>query len=151
MEQDMIMNSTCTVNNTLDLRNTTYIPLWLIYLPNEWIVYMIWPSLLTFGVLSNVSFIWAVTRTPTLHTSTYYFLVSFACANLCNLFGLGLLHVITYAISVLRCDNMIFQSVIHLISIFTFLTAISLVTLVSLERYLAICYPIKHHLLKGSS
>ena len=36
----------CTVNKTLDLRNVTSLPFWLVYLPNEWIVYsVIWPIL----------------------------------------------------------------------------------------------------------
>ena len=145
------MNATCTVNNTLDLRNVTSIPLWLVYLPNEWIVYyVIWPSLIIFGVLSNASFIWTVIRIPTLHTSTYIYLVSLACADLLNLSSSSFLNVINYIASPFRHDNRIIRDIIYFIHTIAYLSSTGFVTLVSLERYLAICHPIKHHLLKGT-
>ena len=86
-------------------------------------------------VLSIISFVWTVSRTTTLHTSTYIYLVSLACAD--------------YAISLLRFDNMILQNVAFIIFIFTLAISMGFVTLVSTEKYLAICHPIKHYILKG--
>ena len=142
------LDTTCTINNTFDLRNATSLPLWLVYPQRDWIVYVvIWPSLMAFGTLSNISFIWTVIRTPTLHTATYIYLVSLAYADLANIWGFGFLFVIDYATSPIRNTNTIFATIVYLISLFALMSSMGFVTLVSLERYLAICHPIKHYVL----
>ena len=143
------MSTGCS--NTLDFRNVTALPLWLVYLPMDWIVYyVIWPSLMAFGTVSNISFIWTVIRTPTLHTSTYFYLVSLAFADEINFLSHGLFLMTDYATSNFRHDNNSFATIIYFISAFSFMSSLGFVTLVSFERYLAICYPIKHHVLKGT-
>ena len=141
---------TAQCSYTLDLRNETALPLLLVYLPMDWIVYyVVWP-LVAFGTLSNISFIWTVIRTQTLHTSTYVYLVCLACADEINILSLGCLFAIDYATSPIGNGNYIFATIIHFLSTFAFMSSMGFVMLVSLERYLAICHPIKHHVLKGT-
>ena len=151
------LDTTCTINNTIDLRNATSQQIWeripgIVYQPGDWIVYyVIWSILMAFGTLSNISFIWTVIRTSTLHTSTYIYLVSLAFADLTNILGLGFLFVIGYATSPIRNTYNIFVAIVYLILTFVYFSSMGFVTLVSLERYLAICYPIKHYVLKGTT
>ena len=148
---DTQLDTICTINNTIDLRNATSLPPQIVYQPGDWIFYyVIWPSLMVFGTLSNISFIWTVIRTSTLHTSTYIYLVSLAFADLSNILGFGFLFVIDYSTSRVRNTNIIFSAFVYMISMFAFISSMGFVTLVSLERYLAICYPIRHHVLKGT-
>ena len=143
---DVINITETACSYILDLRNATSQPLWLVFLPMDWIAYyVVWP-LVAFGTLSNISFIWTVIRTQTLHTPTYVYLVSLAFADL----SLDCLFAIDYAASPIGNGNYIFAMIIYLLSTFAFMSEMGFVTLVSLERYLAICYPIKHHVLKGT-
>lgn len=119
------------------------------------IVYcVVWPSLIAFGFVSNLSFIWTVWRTVSLHTTTWSYLMCLACTDMINLLAFVFVQVrgnfqnsqtvgIRYAMDINdKMVNMAFA--------FVWVVSIGLITLVSFERFLAICHPIKHHLLKGT-
>ena len=96
-------------------------------------------------------FIWTVKHVPTLHTSTFIFLASLALTDLFVLLGIGLDHVLDYVTSPTRYgDNFVVSKVYFFLTGFCFVSSLFFVMLVSVERYIAICHPIKHHLLKGT-
>ena len=66
-----------------------------------------------------------------------------------HVLSFGLNYIIDYSTSPFRNDT-IMLTVSYLISAFAFMSSMGFVSLSSLERYLAICHPIKHHVLKGT-
>ena len=143
------MNSTCQL--TFVLRNSSS-PLPFVYLPNEWIIFeIVWPSIIFFGFTGNVMFIWTVKHSPSLHTSTFIFLASLAITDSLVLISVGLDFILDLLMTPVRYDDEFAVSLIFFFTTwFCFMSSLFLVTLVSVERYLAICHPIKHHLLKGT-
>ena len=145
-------NNTCSMNNTLDFSNATSLPIRLVYLPNEWILYnVIWPILTLFGTLCNSCFIWTVTRTPSLHTATYIYLVTLACTDLITIVSLGSTHVHSYFTTSLRYSSKTIDALLPILFIFTYISSTGLVTLVSLERFVAICHPLKYLIFRGKT
>ena len=142
------MNSTCPL--TVDLRNSSNLFLYL-YLPNEWILYeIVWPCIILFGFTGNIMFIWTVKRVPSLHTSTFIFLASLAITDTFVLVSVSLDFIPDFLMTPIRYgDDFIVSMIYFFTSWFCFFSSLFFITLVSLERYLAICHPIKHHLLKG--
>ena len=144
----------CSSNNTIDLRNSSELYKF-VYFPNEWVVFgIVWPCLTLFGLAGNISFISTVVRTPSLHTSTYIYLVSLACNDLCAIIGLAIYSTPSYFNGPLRRnsykENILISTVIPVIYVGSFLASSGLITLVAVERYLAICRPLKHYILKGT-
>ncbi len=126
----------------------------LVYFPNEWIIYeVLLPSLFAFGLLTNLSFIFVVYRSPQLRTQTYAYLVNLSIFDLMFVISNTSRRIIQYTSSPLRNDNY-FAGLTGCV-IFRYIDGMCyagssvFVTLVSIERYLAICYPIYHHLVKG--
>ena len=143
------MNSTCQL--TFDLRNRSSL-LPFVYLPNELILFeIVWPCIILFGFTGNVMFIWTVRHTPSLHTSTFLFLASLAITDSCVLISVGLDFILDFLMTPIRHgDKFIIKIMCFFTTWFCFMSSLFFVTLVSIERYLAICHPIKHHLLKGT-
>ena len=144
----------CSSNNTIDLRNSSELYKY-VYFPNEWVLFgIVWPCLILFGFVGNISFIWTVVRTPSLHTPTYIYLVSLACNDLCTVIGLTVCIIPSYFNSPLRrnsyTENTFISKIIPLTYLGSFISSSLLVVLVAFELYLAICHPIKHHILKGT-
>ena len=136
---------------TIDLNNaTTLFPY--IYQADNDIVFSVGLSfIILVGFIGNITFIWTVVRMPSLHTSTYIYLTSLACTDLLTLIGTtGLLCCVIF-MPLLHSKNVpLLEPVSEMVLWFSFIWSICLVTLVSLERYLAICHPIKHRVLKGT-
>ena len=108
---------------------------------------IIWPCMIVFGICTNVSFMWTVLNTPSLHTSTYRYLVNLSISDLLFLMIFYIPRIIEYHGSPLKGNQIV------ILRAFTYLflcCSCGTITLVSLERFLAICHPIKHHLIKGT-
>ena len=119
----------------------------MVYTSHEWIIYfLLWPCIIFIGFCSNLTFIWTVIQTPTLQTNTYKYLVSLAVTDLFTLVSVGIPDATYFAITPLRDRPFVFNFII----MFFFLCSIGTITLVFLERFLAVCHPIKHRLLKGT-
>ena len=148
-------NSTCLSDNTVDLRNSMRLYSY-IFLPYEWIFHtIVWPLMLIFGIISNTTFISTVIRISSFHTATFLYLVSLACSDLLTLMTLGSYIILSYATSKIRDfgsfdRGYIIHAIVPVIYVICFMLSTLLVTLVSVERYLAICHPIKHHILKSN-
>ena len=145
----------CLLNETLDFTNTDISrPPFIFYLSGEWFLYQIaWPAIIIFGFMTNISFLITVYRDSSFHTATYVYLVNLSCADLIALLSIGLVDgVIMYhlntpirgVVSINVCSG------IGFVTTMSFGASLFFVTLMSLERFLAICYPIKHHLMKGN-
>ena len=141
-----VMAESVETNQTiLDLTNATDL-LEFFSTSREWMLYqIIWPCFIVFGICTNVSFVWTVIKTPALHTTTYRYLVNLAISDLLFLMVFYIPQIIEDHESPLE-RNQILQTFIYVFLGCSCLT----VTLVSLERFLAICHPIKHHLIKGT-
>ena len=114
----------------------------------EWIIYqIIWPCVIVFGICTNVSFIWTVIKTPSLHTTTYRYLINLAFSDLLFLVTYYIPRIVYYQESLLKRRTPI---ILNTITYLFWSSSCGTVTLVSLERFLAICYPIKHRLVKGT-
>ena len=150
---DLKLNIACDVR--INLHNVTTLPSTLAYLPQEWGIFcVVWPCLMAFGCLSNLSFIWTVWRTPALHTATYFYLVCIACADLTSLICLGFTNVRGYVngqTTRVRHAYDFFDIATNIVFAFAWVSSTGFVALVSLERFLAICHPIKHRVVTGTT
>ena len=129
------------------------------YLPSEWIVFkIIWPFIILFGLLTNITFVSIVARVPSMRTMTNAYLVNLAVSDMLFLLSVGIHQISIYVASPVRMDRSYLAGTLStfgclfpkLASSVCFVGSTCFVTLVSLERFLAICHPIKHHLMKGS-
>ena len=143
------MNSTCS--QIVDLRNVSSL-LPYVYLPNEWILFeIVWPSIIIFGLSANIMFISTVKHAPSLHTSTFMFLVGLSLTDSLVLLSVGFDFILDFLMTPIRHGDIFVVKVLYFfMTWFCFLLSLFFVTLVSMERYLAICRPIKHRLLKGT-
>ena len=143
------MNSTCS--QIIDLRNVSSL-LPYVYLLNEWIIFeIVWPSIIFFGLSANIMFVWTVKHAPSLHTSTFIFLVGLSLTDSLVLLSVGFDFILDFLMTPIRHGDIFVVKVLYFfMTWFCFLLSLFFVTLVSMERYLAICQPIKHHLLKGT-
>ena len=147
------MANSCEANHTLwdltyheELYETDLLNL--IYTSSEWIIYqIIWPCIIMFGYCTNLSFIRTVIITQSLHTNTYRYLVNLSISDLLFLLIFYIPRIVYYHESPLK-ERL--HSAVYALNYFFFCCSVGTITLVSLERYLAICYPIKHHLIKGT-
>ena len=142
------MNATCTTK--INLQNSSNLLLF-VYLPAELALFkFVWPCIIFVGLTGNIVFIWVVKQTPSLHTSTYIFLVCLACSDIGMLVGFSLDFYPDVFYSTIRHGKInLFTAITITFIWFCFGCSLFYVTLVSMERYLAICHPIRHYLLKG--
>ncbi len=143
------MNTSCSL--TMNLQNATVFDYYVLYQPYELVLYkFVVPCIILVGLTGNAMFTWTVIRVSSLHTSTFIYLFSLACSDLFTLVSFGM-YLTNGFLNALRFGNgSLMQSVAETIRWFSFITSIWFVTLVSLERYVAICRPMKHRLLKGT-
>ncbi len=146
------MNATCTSSNTFDLRNSSsFLPF--AFVPYEWIIYnIVWPSIALLGLTGNITFTWTVIRVSGLHTSTFIVLAALSCSDILSIIGRLTYSLYNFHTGPLRygvAEN-ILAIVGEVINWFCFVMSTWLITLVSTERFLAVCHPIKYRVLKGT-
>ena len=109
---------------------------------------LIRPCLILIGFAENILFIWTVIKVPALHTATLIYLASLACSDFFVLIGLGIQDILDTIKIPLRFTTVlgIPPLIVSIFIIFVF--KFSDMTLVSIDRYLAICPAIKHHIFK---
>ena len=149
-----ILNTTCfAFSDTIDLTNTET-PMDLQHNPQEQLmVNLLWSTMLTFGFISNVSFLFVVAKVPFMHTITNVYLGNLAVADLLYLLSSIGDELLRYNWSLLPGDDthkgLLGCVIIGGIGVLCYLESALLISLVSLERYLAICFPLKHRFVNG--
>ena len=149
-------NELCTAYNTVDLNATAVLSLYMydyIYSPVEWYLYRyVYPCLVTIGLLTNCSFIFVVARVPCMRNNiTNFYLINLAVIDLLYLLVAVVSDIVLYNLYPIRfaAKNLAVCRLDFFVSSFCFAAATNLITLVTFERYMAICHPMRHHIVKG--
>ena len=143
-------NHTCEKVNLSDPDNVTC------YLTSPSALYMIkilYPIILSCGVFNNILFLVVCIYSCNMHNVTNFYLSNLAVADVTFLlFGIGEQTVRVY-FSPFRNDNPFSGKTgcvpLIFLNWYFYLTSILIVTVVTVERYLAICRPIKYQIGKG--
>ena len=106
------------------------------------------PSILAVGLFGNLSFLFTLIRVPTMRTITNAYLAALAVTDICFILIIGSRYIWTITKSPLVFNNpfkrgfgcVLFSTMAH----FLFFESNLLVTLITYERYLAICHSLKH-------
>lgn len=102
--------------------------------------------ILLIGVVGNTLVVVVVSRTPSMHTPTNCYLVSLAVADILLLVSAALPTLVEYHLIV---DQFILGSVGCSVMVFTQYLGVNLsslsITAFTVERYIAICHPIRSH------
>ncbi|XP_022110380.1 thyrotropin-releasing hormone receptor-like [Acanthaster planci] len=105
-------------------------------------------AVLAFGLPGNLAFLFVVYKIPHMRTVTNFFLANLAVADILFLVVTVFMYVIYLGAGPVRSDYnvaRIFSCVgVFFVPHITYFTSICCVTVVSLERYYAICKPIQH-------
>ena len=110
------------------------------------------PMVFAMGLAGNLAFLFTMVRVKWMRTVTNYYLANLAVADLLFLLVVVGEKITAYSVSELKGD-MIFGHAGCILTNFlrrmTFYASLFLVTLVSLERFYAICRPVQHRMLNG--
>ncbi len=114
------------------------------------------PFIVTLGLLTNSAFLWTILRVSEMRTITNFYLANLACADLFYIIVSGSNKFYSYVWSSDFSRFVPWKSAAGcaLVNGFTYVTffgSLSLITLVSIERFLAICYPLKHRMMNDKS
>ena len=113
------------------------------------------PIVLFFGLIGNIGFLVVLLRLKHMRNITNYYLANLSIADSCLLATSALQYFWTYEHSPLDV-NFVFSTSFgcalpNFIVYLCYFASVWLVTLVAAERYMAICYPLRHHTITGSS
>ncbi len=144
-------DSTCefVLNLTVKSRAETFL-----YLPEEkWLFLFVLPLIFTMGVISNSLFLFVVIKLKEMHTATNFYLANLAFADVFFLFvSIGNM-VTQYVYSPIRRDWGLSQQagccVVNFMAYISYFGSIFLVSLLAIERYYAVCLPLRHLPLRG--
>ena len=131
-----------------DIPDTTF------YFEWEHLMYAILlPFVFLFAGISNSLFLIVVARVQFMRTTTNVYLANLAVSDMCYILGTTVFFCVRYYASEIRHDcpmtvAMGCYTVYFLLGAF-FYTSMIMVSLVSLERYLAICHPLRHLKIKS--
>ncbi len=125
---------------------------WMWNKPKKILITVVFPILAALGVVGNFIFLLTIFRRKELHNSLSVFLVNLAMCDIIFIacFTFWIVHIYLHSpirynrISGIRCMT-------DPLFIYTwYFASVGFVTVISFERYLAICKPLKHRLLKGA-
>ena len=152
-ESEISEIGSCTEYNTLNITNSS-VAIQLLYSDSERLVFsIVLPLILIFGVSCNSAFLFVVAKIKRLHTITNYYLVCIAIADITFVsISIGS-YLVTFFSSPIR-NNAAFESsfgcgFVFAITLAMYFDSMALITLVTLERYFAICIPLKHRAIAG--
>lgn len=165
----LIFTTTMTPNNItecnasslrmLDFRGYTSAELdILLYTQTERIlVYILMPMLCLIGIPSNVAFITMIIRVKNLQTATNSYLVNKAFCDIVLLLYSSAAYLYNLSITSLRSDHPMFSNTDFWPGCFLFwggvyvlyYVSVLFITVVTIERYAAICHPLRHRIVAG--
>ena len=151
---DFNITMTCDVDNTRNYSNG--VPETVFYYDWEKCLYeILLPFMFLFAGLSNILFLMVVARVHFMRTTTNFYLVNLAISDMFYILGTTSFFTIRYFSSPIRLDSSLFGWAgcycTYLFGAVFFYTSMILISLVSLDRYLAICHPLNHMVIKTRS
>ena len=129
----------------------------LLYTPEDrFVITILFPIIMTIGILSNCLFLFTIVRVPSMRTLTNFYLVNLACADLIYILVTAVNRFYQYIWSSELQNGVPWQTTVgcgavYSITYFPFFASICLVTIVSVERFLAICYPVSYRNMNSRS
>ena len=116
---------------------------------------MILPTIIAVGLIGNVAFLYVIARLERFHTLTNVYLINIAMAEIITISYAPILYVWSYfkspIINYMPIENSVGCFTVWAVSYWGYFPSINTFTLVSLERWLAICRPLQHRRMKGKS
>ena len=114
----------------------------------------VFPIVTTIGLLINLSFFFVMYRVKEMQTVTNFYLGNLAAADVALLVTGGLQFIVTGINSPRFTINYSFRTAAGCIATTLFgygayFASVFLVTIVMFERYMAICHPLKHRMIRG--
>ena len=145
----------CESGNVVDLSSPFWAVRWLYSETDKLIESIIIPCFSIFGFIGNLAFLWTVYRVRELNTTLNGYLANLAVCDI-----LFLVFFIGWPAANLSADpdpvnraypvNSAFGCVCYVVTTrLWYFASVKLTTLISIERYLAICHPIKHRMITG--
>ena len=116
----------------------------------------IYPVIFAIGILTNVAFLFTIARIPQMRTIHNFYLINLSCADLILILTKGINSFYRYIWSSEINRAVPYQSpascaLIYSMAYLGYYASICLVTLVTTERFLAICYPLKHRMMNDKA
>ena len=114
------------------------------------------PALMILGLILNIAFLFVVYKSKAMKSITNIYLANLALSDVIHLADRGVIRMAEYYWSPLRLNVSFYRigvlgcSVDAFISYTTYFTSLFIVGAVSVERFLAICYPLKHRSIASS-
>ncbi len=140
----------CSTENIVNVTETESLR-WMWNNHEQILITLVSPILAAFGVVGNFTFLLTIFRRKELHNSLSVFLVNLAICDILFIAFFIYWIVSVYLHSPIRYNKI---SEFHCVAdpFFIYIwhfASVGFVTVISFERYLAICKPLKHRLLKG--
>ena len=144
--------SDCTSHMVFNITDNIFIEGWFRNDATITMVTVIMPILFLVGLAGNMAFLFVMVRVSWMHTVTNYYLANLAVADISFLVAAIGEKMWGYWATPLAVDTASFMGrsgciAFNLLKQITFFASLFLVTLVSLERFYAICKPVQHWML----
>ena len=124
---------------------------------NRRIITIVIPIVVALGLLGNISFLFVICRLKCMRNMTNFYLANLAIADVCVLSAASIQYFWSYSYSAPLDISLIgytFKtpfgcSLPNVLNYSCYFASIWFITLVAMERYLAICHPLKHIMIRG--
>ncbi|XP_071799985.1 thyrotropin-releasing hormone receptor-like [Asterias amurensis] len=144
----------CEYDNVLNLTADAEAAGYVVAITEQWGIIVGMLLVLAFGLPGNLAFLFVIYRLPHMRTITNFFLANLAIADISFLLVTVFMYMI-FLSSPIRSDYSV-ASIFSCVGVFvaphiTYFTSTCCVTVVSLERFYAICKPLQHRAVNTKS
>lgn len=142
----------CTLYNTINLTDPAVAADWIINTTDKILNLYLTPFLCAIGIIGNFAFLFSIFRIRSMQTSLNMFTRNLAVADATYLIIVIYWTVMDYTRSDVKNDSLgtaiecgLFAVIVHT----SYFASLGFITMISIERYLAVCSPIKHVAMKS--